>query len=129
MRLASSLPAAVRITNLPAAQPPACLAPARCPTSPLLLTFLRVPSLDPFPVSMLSVSFSRWSARRARTLITVLAAIAGAVFGQTPSAVDGFNPDVDGNVFVLLAQADGKVLVGGQFTTISGTARNNVARL
>ena len=57
-------------------------------------------------------------------LVTLATALA-----QTPSAADGFNPDVDGVVFVLLTQPDGKLLVGGQFTTVQGQARNNLARL
>ena len=51
------------------------------------------------------------------------------VVAQMPSAADGFNPNVDGTVFVLVTQADGKLLVGGQFTAIQGNPRNNLARL
>ena len=39
-------------------------------------------------------------------------------------AVDtGFNPGVSGNVWALAVQSDGKILVGGEFTTLSGTLR------
>ena len=41
----------------------------------------------------------------------------------------GFNPIVDGGVFDLAVQADGKVLIGGQFERVGGVARNSVARL
>jgi len=51
------------------------------------------------------------------------------VFAQFPSALDGFDPNVDGNVYVLASQADGKLLVGGQFSTVQGYPRNNLARL
>ncbi|MDO8541128.1 MAG: delta-60 repeat domain-containing protein [Opitutaceae bacterium] len=71
----------------------------------------------------------RLAARRALIACSLLSGLASLVFSQTPSAADGFNPDVDGNVYVLVTQADGKVLVGGQFTTIRGEYRNNLARL
>jgi uncharacterized delta-60 repeat protein len=42
-----------------------------------------------------------------------------------------FNPGLgaDGTVHAVLAQSDGKVLVGGDFTHINGTVRNYLARL
>ena len=40
-----------------------------------------------------------------------------------------FNPDANGAVNSLAVQPDGKVLVGGFFTTIGGQTRNNIARL
>ncbi len=45
-----------------------------------------------------------------------------------------FDPGANGDVFALAVQADGKILVGGQFTTLGGggtgtTARNNIGRL
>lgn len=43
----------------------------------------------------------------------------------------GFDPGLgaDGSVYSVVVQPDGKVLVGGNFTKINGTARNNIARL
>ncbi|MFN7155716.1 MAG: IPTL-CTERM sorting domain-containing protein, partial [Acidovorax sp.] len=42
----------------------------------------------------------------------------------------GFNPDVpNGLVYSLAVQPDGKVLVGGAFTTLVGQPRNRIARL
>lgn len=35
----------------------------------------------------------------------------------------------NGNVFALALQADGKILIGGSFTSVNGTARNRIARL
>lgn len=58
-----------------------------------------------------------------------LLATAAALFAQTPSSSDGFDPDVDGVVFATVLQPDGKLLIGGQFSTVRGVARNNVARL
>jgi hypothetical protein len=40
-----------------------------------------------------------------------------------------FNPDANGSVHAIAVQADGKILVGGTFTTIGGQARNRIARL
>jgi uncharacterized delta-60 repeat protein len=35
----------------------------------------------------------------------------------------------NGSVFCVAAQSDGRVLVGGDFTTVNGVSRNNIARL
>src|SRR5947209_6706449 len=56
-----------------------------------------------------------------------LAGGATAVRGQ--SALDGFDPNANGNVYVVVVQPDGKILIGGTFTTVLGVARNNIARL
>jgi uncharacterized delta-60 repeat protein len=45
------------------------------------------------------------------------------------SALDGFDPNANGTVYVVLVQPDGKILIGGGFTSVLGTARNNIARL
>ncbi|MCI0475522.1 MAG: delta-60 repeat domain-containing protein, partial [Anaerolineales bacterium] len=39
------------------------------------------------------------------------------------------NPDANGTVYALALQADGKILIGGDFTSVGGTTRNYVARL
>jgi len=41
----------------------------------------------------------------------------------------GFNPDANGNVYGLAVQADGRILVGGSFTSVGGMERTNLARL
>lgn len=62
--------------------------------------------------------------------LTVL--ISPALFA---SAADGFDPNVDGNVFALALQPDGRVLIAGAFTTIqpngapAAIARKNIARV
>jgi hypothetical protein len=49
---------------------------------------------------------------------------------NTDGTVDtGFNLNADSTVDALAVQSDGKILIGGQFSTIGGTARNRVARL
>lgn len=40
-----------------------------------------------------------------------------------------FTSDVDGQINALLLQPDGKIVIGGKFTTVEGKARKNVARL
>lgn len=42
---------------------------------------------------------------------------------------DSFDPSANGNVSAIALQADGRILVGGEFTTIAGVARNRIARL
>jgi len=42
---------------------------------------------------------------------------------------EGFNPDASYWVFSLAVQPDGKILVGGWFTSIGGVTRNSIARL
>jgi hypothetical protein len=57
----------------------------------------------------------------------MLAGGAAAVRGQ--SALDGFDPNANGPVYSVVVQPDGKILIGGSFTTVLGVARNNIARL
>jgi uncharacterized delta-60 repeat protein len=46
------------------------------------------------------------------------------------AGLDGFNPDPNNSVFSIALQPDGKILIGGLFTTIGGTTtRNRIARL
>ena len=67
-------------------------------------------------------------------LLTVLAQLATITpqralsQSQSPTA-DSFNPGADSPVYSLAVQADGKVLVGGGFTSLGGQARNRIARL
>ncbi len=74
-------------------------------------------------------SFFRPAGSALRLVATVLAAAFSLVFAQTPSAADGFDPNVDGNVYAVVAQPDGKLVIGGQFTAVGGVTRNNLARL
>ena len=59
-------------------------------------------------------------------------AMAAAVRGQ--SALDGFDPNANGTIRVVVVQPDGKILLGGDFTTLSpnggaAVTRNHIARL
>ena len=55
--------------------------------------------------------------------LTGLAALARA------QSLDSFNPGANNAVFATAVQADGRILVGGTFTTIGGAARTGIARL
>ncbi len=64
----------------------------------------------------------------------MLLASATAAFAQSPSAADGFDPNVDGNVYAVALQPDGKLILAGQFSLVrpngsAGGVRNNMARL
>ncbi len=48
---------------------------------------------------------------------------------RAQSALDGFDPNANGTVLVVVIQPDGKILIGGQFTAVAAVARNHIARL
>src|SRR5437016_13203379 len=54
--------------------------------------------------------------------------------GREQSAVDGFDPGADRNVKALAVQPDGKIVVGGTFSSLGGggtgtTTRKRIGRL
>ncbi|HKP02317.1 MAG TPA: hypothetical protein VJU77_03060 [Chthoniobacterales bacterium] len=57
----------------------------------------------------------------------LLAASVASVRGQ--SALDGFDPNANGTVRVIVVQPNGKILIGGDFTNVLGLQRNHIARL
>ena len=64
--------------------------------------------------------------------VVLLLAAAATVRGQ--SALDGFDPNANGVIRVIVVQPDGKILLGGDFTTLSPNGgapvtRNRIARL
>lgn len=68
--------------------------------------------------------------------ISTLAIALIAIFSFTISiqAADGdadpaFNPNANNTIYSTAIQADGKIVVGGAFTAIGGTTRNNITRL
>src|SRR4051794_9766335 len=82
---------------------------------------------------------------RSRTSVAVLKAtlflVSGAVLlaggvatVQGQSALDGFDPNANSTVRVVVVQPDGKILIGGDFATLSPNGgaplgRNRIARL
>ena len=97
-----------------------------------------MPSLLP-AIPVAASTFSRGmsgTARKAALLLFALALVlasgAEAVRGQ--SALDGFDPNANGRIRVVFVQPDGKILIGGEFTTLSpnggpAVTRNRMARL
>ncbi len=58
----------------------------------------------------------------------------GAPIVRGQSALDGFDPNANGLIRVVVVQSDGKILIGGDFTTLSpnggpSVTRNHSARL
>jgi uncharacterized delta-60 repeat protein len=85
---------------------------------------------------MLSPLFLRSGARAfVRTSVLLFSAAASALMGQSPSANDGYDPNVNGAILTAATQRDGKMLIGGAFTTVQPngvsdkTDRNYVARI
>src|SRR5688500_6190233 len=75
--------------------------------------------------------------RRIRSL-TRIPVIAAAILGvcgvaHAQSALDGYDPGANGNVYAMAVQPDGKILVGGNFTALGGgtgtTGRNYLGRI
>ena len=66
------------------------------------------------------------------SLITALYALLVALLVCLPSTsraqlVDSFDPNANNDVRAFAVQADGKILVGGVFTSIGGQTRNRIA--
>src|SRR5438876_823003 len=76
----------------------------------------------------------RSSARFSLMTLVGLALAGGAAVVRGQSALDGFDPNANGAVYVVVVQPDGKILIGGEFTTLSpnggvAVTRNHIARL
>ena len=97
-----------------------------------------MPSLLPAAYVAAPISWMRATARARKALYLLfcfallLASGTAAVRGQ--SVLDGFDPNVNGTVHVIVVQPDGKTLIGGIFTALSpnggpSITRNGIARL
>src|SRR5438445_3765288 len=76
----------------------------------------------------------RSSARFSLMALVGLALAGGAAAVRGQSALDGFDPNANDSVYVAVVQPDGKILIGGNFTTLSpnggaAVTRNHIARL
>lgn len=64
------------------------------------------------------------------SVLASLIAMSMPVFAITTISDDaGFNPSADGYIYSVVAQTDGKILVGGAFTMLAGQPCNNLGRL
>jgi len=45
------------------------------------------------------------------------------------SVNDGFDPNPNGTIYSITTRADGKILIGGNFTTVGGVTSSRIARL
>lgn len=72
-------------------------------------------------------AYFRWTA--AVFLAVFLIGLSASPAQAAVTANDGFVPNADNPVDTIAAQADGKIVVGGWFTTIAGASRNYIARL
>ncbi len=64
----------------------------------------------------------------------VAALLAGGAAARAQSALDGFDPNANGPIHAVVVQPDGKILIGGEFTTVApnggaAVTRNRIARL
>src|SRR5437016_11035002 len=76
----------------------------------------------------------RWSVRFSLMALVGLALAGGAAAVRGQSALDGYDPNANSAVRVVVVQPDGKILIGGEFTTLSpnggaAVTRNRIARL
>src|SRR5437667_8168668 len=67
-------------------------------------------------------------------LFSVAVLLAGGVAAVRGQSADGFDPNPNGFVYAIAVQTDGKILIGGDFTTLSpnggvAVTRNHIARL
>jgi len=75
------------------------------------------------PRAMLSLAVCR------KLLWTVLVLGSFSSLLAAPFVDSSFNPNVNGVVLATAIQSNGKIWIGGQFTTVGGTARSNLALL
>ena len=58
-----------------------------------------------------------------------LAALTLPAFASPGDPDIGFNPNPNGNVLSTSVQPDGKIIIGGGFTTVGGVTRIHIARI
>src|SRR6266446_2737026 len=76
----------------------------------------------------------RWSVRFSLMALVGLTLAGGAAAVRGQSALDGYDPNANSAVRVVVVQPDGKILIGGEFTTLSpnggaAVTRNRIARV
>src|SRR5687768_17379325 len=81
-----------------------------------------------------SISFARTTMKTAVLLLCVVILASGAATTRGQSALDGFDPNANNLILAVVVQPDGKILIGGGFSTLSpnggaAVTRNGIARL
>ncbi|MGY3087210.1 putative delta-60 repeat protein [Hymenobacter sp. UYAg731] len=90
------------------------------------LTYLQAMTLQPDGKLLIAGNYTPTNGAAYRTVFRLSSTgTQDASFAQTPIAT--FIPNY--GVYELAVQADGKVVVGGQFTSVGGISRNSMARL
>jgi uncharacterized delta-60 repeat protein len=96
----------------------------------------RIPMRSLVPATRVATftSFTSKARKAALLLFSAALLLAGGVAVRGQSALDGFDPNANGFVRVVVVQPDGKILIGGDFTTLSPNGgatvtRNRIARL
>ena len=93
---------------------------------------------SPLRARCIPARFSSLAKRTSRTVFLLLTLcisfVAGSVVVRGQSALDGFDPNANGAIRVIVMQPDGKILIGGEFTTLAPNGgatvtRNHIARL
>jgi uncharacterized delta-60 repeat protein len=80
------------------------------------------------------VKFIVFSNRFQRTFLVIVALTLNLLKTATAVAAPGsldtaFHPNTNSDVYAISVQPDGKILIGGSFTTVAGIARTRLARL
>jgi uncharacterized delta-60 repeat protein len=86
--------------------------------------------------SVARIKFRFRATKKAALLLFAIAVLlaSGAATVRGQSALDGFFPNANGAILAVAVQPDGKILIGGSFTTLSPNGgatitRNRIARL
>lgn len=88
------------------------------------------PNQDQHPRVLGRQSVLLFSTSGLRSYFVFLGIFLWVVFCHAQASLpDEFNPHASGPVDALVVQADGRILVGGNFTTLGGQPCNNLARL
>jgi hypothetical protein len=81
----------------------------------------------------LFISFPRATSKAVKATLLLfsiaLLLVGGAAAVRGQSALDGFDPNPDGSVHAVVVQPDGKILIGGEFTTLSPNGGPAVTRI
>lgn len=90
-------------------------------------------------IDMITKSISSFSLTRAAfqawpLLVSIAVLLMGGEAARAQSALDGFDPNANGTIRVVVVQPDGKILIGGDFTSLApnggvSVTRNRIARL